>query len=252
MDLKAIIVDDEEDSRIVLFNMLSNFCEGVEVIGQAENVAEAVKLINQHQPNVVFLDIEMPEQNGFKLFDYFDEPTFEVIFTTAYNQYAVEALRLSAVDYLLKPIDLEQLRDAISRLNAQEDNQQNVERITTLKENIATPLSKIALPTNDGFVFVKIEDIVRCEASGNYTTFFLITKEKIIVTKTLGVFEKKLDGLTFFRSSRSDLINMKHLERYIRHKNPTIIMADGSNVSLSESRRSDFIKMIESGKSGMV
>ena len=241
--LKAVIVDDEESSRITLRNMLTDFCENVNVVGEADSVSEAIKQINTHHPDVVFLDIEMPEQNGFKLFDYYLNPTFEVIFTTAYNQYAVKAFRLSALDYLLKPIDLEQLRDALKKLKEKKDHNESIRKVSILKENLNNVLKKLALPTADGFIFIEIGSIIRCEASGNYTLFHFKNGEKVLVSKTLKIYDDLLSEFNFFRINRSNLINLNMIEKYGRQKNATITMTDGSILSISDSRKRRFLQL---------
>lgn len=240
MKIKAIIVDDEENSRITMHNMLTNFCKGVDVIGQASSVEEASKLIRSNKPDVVFLDIEMPEQNGFKLLEHFENPTFDIIFTTAYNQYAAKAFRLAAIDYLLKPIDLEELRESLQRVKNKSASEQKTQRIIALRDNINHKLSKLALPTNDGYIFLELDDIIRCEAQGNYTIFYTKREEKIVVSKTLKIFDEMLRNLNFFRINRSHLINLKYIKKYGRQKNPTITMIDGSILSLTEGRKHDF------------
>ncbi|MFK8104732.1 MAG: LytR/AlgR family response regulator transcription factor [Saprospiraceae bacterium] len=245
MDLRVIIVEDEENSRIELFNMLSDFCKNVSVIAQVDSIPAAIKAIQNHQPDVVLLNIEMPGQNGFKLFDYFPEPEFEVIFTTAYDQYAVKAFRLSAADYLLKPIDLGELRDAIKKVKERRNFEVVRRKINVLKDNLNNFFQKLALPTTEGFIFVEIKSIIRCEASGNYTHFYLQNKERVIVSKTLKVFTQILEDFHFFRISRSHLINLNFVKKYGRQKNPTITMEDGSILSLSENRKNDFLALIE-------
>ncbi len=243
--LKAIIVDDEKSSRITLRNMLTDFCVNVEVLAEASSVIEAVKEINRLLPDIVFLDIEMPEQNGFKLLEYFHEINFEIIFTTAYDQYAVKAFRLSAIDYLLKPIDLEELREALQKVAEKKRFEQSQQKISALKENLNNVLKKLALPTGEGFIFVEISSILRCEASGNYSQFYFIDGSKILVSKTLKTFEEILDDFNFFRINRSNIINLSHIKKYGRQKNATITMTDGNVLTLSERRKDDFLKRFE-------
>ena len=182
--ISALIVDDEENSRLTLNNMLMDYCKGVQVIGLAASVKEALILANRHKPQVVFLDIEMPVENGFKLLEYYDDVPFEVIFTTAYDQYAVKAFRFSAVDYLLKPIDLEELRSAVERVNKPNEKGKK-ENFNALKYNINNKLKKIALPTIDGYSFMDIDNIIYCIANNNYTMIYDLRGNKILVSKTL-------------------------------------------------------------------
>ncbi|MEM9819498.1 MAG: LytTR family DNA-binding domain-containing protein [Bacteroidota bacterium] len=245
MNLKAIIIEDEESSRITLRNMIVNFCQGIDIVAEAASVSAGVKAIQKHRPDLVFLDIEMPEQNGFKLFDYFEQPNFHVIFTTAYDQYAVKAFRLSASDYLLKPIDLEDLRAAVVRVKNQTELSQSLQKLSVLRENLNNFYSKLALPTSQGYSFVELSQIIYCEAQGNYTQFYLRGNEKILVSKTLKIYDDLLQASNFFRISRSHLVNLNHVEKFGRQKSPTLTLSNGQTLNLSEGRRNDFLKKID-------
>jgi len=246
MNIRAIIVEDEENSRITLANMLLNFCEGVEVIAQVDSVKTALAAIRQHQPDLVFLDIEMPEDNGFKLFDYLPSIDFETIFTTAYNQYAVKAFRVSAIDYLLKPIDLNDLRKAILKVKDKKEEQIGSvqSRVDILRENLGGHMNKLALPTQDGFLFIDLKDLFYCEAQGNYTAFHLKTDGKILISKTLKIYADLLEEFGFFRINRSHLINLRHVRKYGRQKNPIITLSTGVPLTLSENRKEAFLEKI--------
>lgn len=240
MNIRALIVDDEANSRLTLNNMLLNFCKGVEVIGLAASVQEAHQMANTHQPDVVFLDIEMPKENGFQLLKYYDEVPFEVIFTTAYDQYAVKAFRFSAVDYLLKPIDLEELRDAIEKIT-KKGNTQRKQHFETLQHNVNNKIQKIALPTLEGFIFIDVDDILYCEASNNYTVFHSQKNGKIIVSKTLKEYDELLSSYNFYRVNRSFLINLAYIKEYKKARTPIIMMKNGASIALSATRRRDFL-----------
>jgi len=238
--LRAIIIEDEEKSREGLRNLLEKFCEGVEVVALAGDVAHGVAAILKHNPQLVFLDIEMPGENGFELFTYFDKPDFDVIFTTAYDQFAVQAFRLSAVDYLLKPIDLEELRAAIDK--AQDRQAQQSSHLDVLQHNLKPDQPhKVALPTGEGFQFVLTDDILRCEADGNYTQFFLTNGNKMLVSKTLKEFDQLFAERAFFRAHRSHLINLRYVSKYTRAKAPIITMEDGSQITLAPTKRESFL-----------
>ncbi|MEL6862820.1 MAG: LytTR family DNA-binding domain-containing protein [Bacteroidota bacterium] len=245
-ELRVIIVEDEEDSRIALSNMLTKFCKNVEVLAQAESIQDAIKVINQYQPDLVFLDIEMPKQNGFMLFDYFEDPAFDVVFTTAYDQYAVKAFKFAAVDYLLKPIDLEELRAAIEKVKTKRNKDQAQQKLKILQENLNNVLHKIALPTTDGLLFVELKDIIYCEAQGNYTVFYLTNEDKIIVSKTLKIYDELLYDFNFFRINRSNLVNLNHIRKFGRQRNAVVTMANGVLLSLSENRKKDFLDRLNS------
>jgi len=245
MKLKAFIVDDEENSRTTLRNMLVDFCRDVEVVGEASTVQKAIEPIKTLQPDVVFLDIIMPKENGFELIRYFSPPFFEIVFITAYDQYAVKAFQLSAVDYLLKPIDLELLRGAIERVKEKKSLDNQTRRINILEENLTTTFEKISLPTADGFIFSEIDEIIRCEAQGNYTIFFFRDGNKILVSKTLKNFVDLLKGLHFFRINRSNLINLKEVKLVGRQRNPAVILKDGTELILSGNRKDEFFEKMK-------
>lgn len=242
--IRALIIDDEQDNRLTLSALLTRFCKGVEVIGEVETVKEAVQMIRSLEPDLVFLDIEMPAENGFQLFKYFDEVKFEVIFTTAYDEYAVKAFRYSALDYLLKPINLEELREAISRVEKHTVKPDfNKIRLQTLEYNLDNSFQKIALPILNGLVFVDVDDIVRLEADNNYTLVFT-TKGKHLISKSLREYENVLNNTGFFRVNRSHLINMKYLKRYIKNKNPLIELTDGTQLKLPLAKKQEFLNHI--------
>ncbi|NQY07391.1 MAG: response regulator, partial [Flavobacteriaceae bacterium] len=194
MKLKAIIIDDEVRGRNSLAILIKNYVPDVEIVGEAASVKEGTKLIHELSPNMIFLDIEMPEENGFAIYNEFPEPDFQVIFVTAYNQYLVKALRHSALDYLLKPIDLDELSDAIERAQ-KKIHHTTKEQVTILDDAIkSNEFKKIALPTKDGLMFVETDDIIRCEADGSYTNFHLKNKKKVMVSSLLGSYEKVLSN----------------------------------------------------------
>ncbi|MEO0900041.1 MAG: LytTR family DNA-binding domain-containing protein [Bacteroidota bacterium] len=243
MNLKAVIIEDEEKSRIGLQNLVEDYCHDIQVMATAEDVPKGVKAIVKHKPDVIFLDIEMPQHNGFELFEFFTEPDFEVIFTTAYDQFAVKAFKMSAVDYLLKPIDLGELRAAIEKAREKRINQHSLEHLALLKDNMSDSRSdRVALPTQEGYLFVSLHDIVRMEADGNYTKFHLGNEKQILVSKTMKEFEKLFQGNNFFRAHRSHLVNLEWVSKYTRAKAPTLTMKDGTEITLSPSKREAFLQ----------
>lgn len=244
MSLSAIIVEDELDSQLSLKNMLNKFCEGIQVVATVNRVHRAVQVIKELQPDIVFLDIELPNEKGFALFDYFPAPSFEVIFTTAYNQYALKAFKLSAIDYLLKPIDIDELRNAIRLVQEKKSFEVNQQRLEILKENLNSLNQRLALPTMEGYSFVELKNILYCEAQGNYTTFYLLNQEKIMVSKILKIYANLLQEFNFFRVSRSHLVNINHVKKYGRSKSPTVTMNDGTTVNVSVNRREAFLDQI--------
>lgn len=242
--IRSLIVDDEQDNRLTMNALLTRYCQGVEVVGEAATVKEAVTKINAVKPDIVFLDIEMPFENGFQLFNYFTDINFEVIFTTAYDEYAVQAFRYSAIDYLLKPIDLQDLREAISRVAKNKIQPElNKIRLQTLEYNLDNNFQKIALPVMNGFEFINAEDIIHLEADSNYT-IVNTTNDKYFVSKSLRDFEIMLESSNFFRVNRSNLINLKFLKRYIKNKAPLIELTNGTQIKLPLARKQTFLNQV--------
>ena len=248
--LGAIIVDDEERHHETLGKMLANFCPEIELLGDAYNVAEAVNLINTKNPQLVFLDIEMPGGNGFTLFDNFDEPPFEVIFTTAHDLYAINAIKYAALDYLMKPVNIKELQEAVARaskvISRKEDTSSN-QKINVLKSNLKLEdkrFTKIALPSSGGIDFIEAEIIIRAEAERSYSNFYLENGKKILVSKPLKEYEALLEQCNFFRVHKSHMINLTHIEKYIKGKGGYVIMKDGSHVDVSVRKKDDLLNRL--------
>jgi len=239
--IRAIIIDDEQESRNTILNILKNFCENVSVVAQAENVADGIKIISDKKPDVIFLDIQMPDGSGFDLLEKTTPIDFQVIFVTAYDQFALKAIKFSALDYILKPVDPQQLIDAVNKIKETGSDVGSItKKISTLLRN-KNGFERITLPTFEGFRFINLKDIVRCEADNNYTNFYLNSSEKILVTKTLKEYDECLSGLDFVRVHQSHLVNIKFVDRYIKGDGGTIIMADGSEVDVSRRRKDGFL-----------
>jgi two-component system LytT family response regulator len=251
MKFKAIIVDDEAKARRLLEVMLKEFCPQVEIVGQAENVPEAVKMINRCQVDIVFLDVDMPQYNGFELFNFVDKTTFEVVFCTAYSDYALKAFEVSAVDYLLKPIQITALVNAVEKvIRINKSNPQLPERISTLQRNIVNDeLKRIALPVESGWLFVDIETILHLEADGSYTHIFLNDGSKLLISKKLKEFETLLDqNHKFFRTHRSHIINIDAIKKYIKQDGGTILLSNHANIPLARERKEAFQERIAAFK----
>ena len=239
--LKTILVDDEPSARMLLRNLIEEHCPMLEVIDTADSVQNAVKLILNHKIDLVFLDIEMPNENGFALFEYFKQPTFETIFTTAYSDYALKAFEVSAVDYILKPISVNKLIMASEKVYQMNLKQQLVQRVETLKENMTvSQLQKIALPLSDGLVFIKIEDILYFEADGSYTN--VITKDqKILISKKLKDFDDLLnEDKRFYRVHRSYLINIQHIKKYNKKDGSNLIFENQTMIPVAREKKAEF------------
>ena len=243
--MKAIIVDDEPKARSMLANLLKDHIKLVKVVAEAENIKEAVKLINKHQPELVFLDIEMPNENGFALFEYFEKPSFATIFCTAYSEYALKAFEVSAADYLLKPLSLSKLKDAVEKAIKNVGQNKISQKIDVLRENIAVKqLQKIGLPLADGLSFVKVDDILYFEADGSYT-YVITTTEKYLVSKKLKEFDELLDAdERFFRVHRSYLINISRVKKYSKKEGATLLFENNKLIPVAREKKNDFDEFI--------
>ncbi len=239
--MKAIIVDDEDRARRSLETLLSTNCPGVTIAEQCSNVPKAVLAIKQHQPDVVFLDIEMPEFSGFELVNFFDEVDFEIVFVTAYSDYALQAFAISAVDYLLKPVQVDKLKSAVDKVAAKLHSHNMKQRLQVLQQNLqGDEFSKIALPVSDGLLFVEVSNIAMLEADGAYTHVFLADGSKLMVSKKLKFFEDLLSKRkNFFRIHRSHLINLNFVKKYNR-LDSSIVMDNGSSMPVSKERKKEF------------
>lgn len=239
--IRAVIIDDEERSRNVLTSLLQEYCPKVEVTAIASNVPEGVLAINKYKPDLVFLDVEMPEYSGFELLDFFREIDFEIIFVTAYSQYAIKAFEVSAIGYLLKPVEITLLQQAVEKVKQKKEQVANQQRLELLKDTLqADEVRKIAFPMGDGLLFVEVTDIVFMEADGAYTNVYLRNGSKVLVSKKLKFFEEILSNRKiFFRSHRSHLINVNFIKKYLRGES-AILMDNNSSIQLSRDRKQDF------------
>jgi two-component system LytT family response regulator len=245
--IKVVIIDDEQHCVDILVSMLNRHFPDITVVEGCNSVVAAKKAIDAYRPALVFLDVEMPYDNGFELLRQYDHPEFDVIFTTAYESYALKAIKFSALDYLLKPFSIDELSEAVEKYRrkrvhghpATEDN------LKVFLQNLKTPQQgsrKIALPTLNGLFFVSVSDIIRCESLGNYTKVFFQDKTHRTVSKSLKEFEGLLEEMDFFRVHHSHLINMQHLQSYIQGEGGFALMADGTQVEISRRRKADFLK----------
>lgn len=244
--LTAIIIDDEIKGRSALRQKLKDYCPKVEVLGEAENGAEGIKLIESVHPKIVFLDIEMPHMNGFEMLQQIKTKNFHVIFTTAYDQYAIKAIKYAAFDYLLKPIDIEELQTAVRNVEAQVAIHNTDERLETLVQNLSAKnhIKKIAVPTMDGLLFFNLSDIIYMQAESNYTVIYFINHPKLVASRTLGDFEELLPADQFYRSHHSFLINLNHIKRYIKGDGGQIELEGGHYADVARSKKEEFIKII--------
>jgi two-component system LytT family response regulator len=244
--LKAILVDDELSSLQNLQRKLEEFCPDVNILAIAQQPEEALLLIRHHKPDVIFLDIEMPRMNGFRMLDELGEYDFDIIFTTAYNHYAVDAIRISAFDYLTKPIGIKDLQNAVSRLL--KDRQVSTkEKIEVLRQSLTeskTQEDKIAIPTADGLEFLQIKTIVHIESSSNYSKIFLNNGKTILVTRLLKDFEDMLSSYRFYRVHNSHLINLNYIQKYIRGDGGQVVMQTGETIDVARRKKDEFLSLI--------
>ncbi len=244
--IKCIVVDDELRARNGLKKLIENYCSNIEVVAMAESVAAARVAITEHKPDLVFLDIDMPGGDGFDLLEQMDDIPFEVIFATAYDQFALKAIKFSALDYLLKPIDLEELIAAVNKAHQKMGIKPDTERYQSLKLNIAQKnLERIALPASDGLVFVNIKDIIRLQSDGSYTVFHTTGNKNTLVTKSLGEYEEILEENGFFRTHHSHIININRVQKYVRGRGGYVVMDDGSSVDVSARRKDEFLALLK-------
>jgi two-component system LytT family response regulator len=242
--LKAIIVDDEEKSRQTLNSLINTHCPEVTVTALCDSVNAALKAIGSQLPDLVFLDIEMPFQNGFNLFEKIKKPEFEVIFTTAYDQYAIKAIKYSAMDYLLKPIDSDELIMAVNKIKENKSGSvSSVQHLEALLSNLKLKgtSAKIAIPTFEGFQMISSEDIIKCIADESYTHITLVNNAKITVSRPLKEYEELLSDLNFFRVHNSCLVNLAHITKYIRGDGGYAVMSDGSSVEVSRRKKNELV-----------
>lgn len=247
MKYKALIVEDEMLSRELLKSLVEEFCPQLEVAGVAANVEEAVQFINTRFPDIVFMDVEMQAGTGFDVLLQVNQRNFRVIFTTAYDHYAIKAIRFSAVDYLLKPISLEELQEAVAR--AVDNLQQNAEgnKLELLIKNLRRPAGEdfsISLSTSEGIEFVQLAHIVRLEANGPYTTFFIKDNRKIMVSKHLKEYELLLAGHGFFRIHNSHIIHLKEVKKMVKTDGGYAIMSDESMIAISPKKKDEFMQLM--------
>jgi two-component system, LytTR family, response regulator len=242
--IKAIIVDDEEKSRDFLETQLRNNCSGVKTMEKCECIESAQRAIAIHNPDLVFLDIEMPFENGFSLFDKIKNPDFEVIFTTAYNQHALRAIKLSALDYLLKPIDSDDLVKAVEKFEKRKDKKPDLKQgLELLLSNLnhKNKQARISVPTFDGLQMLNTEDIIKCVANESYTEIILVGGTRLMVSRILKEYEELLSELNFFRIHNSCLVNLKHVKKYVKGEGGYVLMSDGETCEVSRRKKSELL-----------
>ena len=245
--IRTVLVDDETDNLRILQRLLETYCSDISIVGAAEGVETALKLIQTTRPDLAFLDIEMIQGNAFDLLNQLLPFDFQVIFVTAFDEYALRAFKYSAVDYLLKPVDVDDLRRAVDKVTARTGEKDDLSKIKTLLENVnAMQISqqKMALPTLNGLSFVTINDIIRLESQGHYTRIFLANGEQLMTTRDIREYEDLLPQAIFYRVHNSHIINLQKIEKYQKGRGGYIIMDDGSSIEVASRRRQDFLQRL--------
>lgn len=245
--IKVLIVDDEQSARESLVNIIQKYCDGITIIGLCKNVDEAVDLIYRFSPDIVFLDVEMPKGNGFSLFERIKNQSFETIFTTAYEEFAIKAFRVSAIDYLTKPIDFRQLQEAILKFKQKQKIELREQRIQLLIENMSnrpTEFNKLVIPDADGLSLVNISEIVYCQADGSYTHIHLLNGKKITTSRLLKLIEELLPEETFFRIHKSSLVNLNLIKRYNKLDGHQVLMENNVLLDVSDRQKKLFLDKI--------
>ena len=246
--IKAIIVDDEKNNRLVLRKLIEKFCPQISVIAECESVDDAILFIETNPTDVVFLDVEMPGKNGFDLLaNYNYQCPFEVIFTTAYSQYAVKAIRFSALDYLLKPVDPEELILAVHKLSVKISDEIKTKQFELLEQKISNKdvgKKQLAISTLEGIYFASLDEIIHVDADSSYTKIFLTTGDMIMSSKPLKYFEELLEDYDFVRVHQSHIINLKHIRRFVRGDGGQVIMMNGAEIEVSRRKKDDLLTKI--------
>jgi two-component system, LytTR family, response regulator len=248
--LKAIIIDDERSSRNALRQKLMNYCPEINIIAECENGEEGIKSIEETNPDIIFLDVEMPRMNGFTMLQQLQQHNFEIIFITAYDHYAIKAIKYSALDYLVKPVEIADLKLAVEKAAAKRKNNNGNMALEMLLHNLMNKEKeqhRIAIPSMEGLHFVETGNIIYLEAQSNYTNFYLINNKKITVAKTLKDFEELLPGSIFIRIHHSYIININCIEKYIKGDGGQVMMKNGVYLDVARRKKEEVLKIIGHG-----
>lgn len=242
--MNCIIVDDDAGCITTLEAILKKYCPQLQLLGSANNISDAVQLINSTSPYLVFLDVEIGKETGFDLFNYFSEPQFEVVFTTAHEKYALKAIKSSCYDFLLKPVVIQEVVNVVSKLEKEKKGVSG-QNATVLMENLKSKdniLQKIAIPSNDGYTFINVNDIISLEADGKYTKIVTHSGLKSLSTKNLGEFEELLNADLFFRTHKSWIVNLNHVKKFIKTESK-VLLSNETAAEVSSRKKDEFIKL---------
>jgi two-component system, LytTR family, response regulator len=240
--IKAALIEDEPKSLDILKLMLAEHCSNVKVVATAGTVQEGIEVLQKVTPDLVFLDVSLSEGTAFEILQALPVISFQVIFTTAYKDYALDAIKHSALDYLMKPIDIDELVSAVQKYEDRLSLSVISERIQSLLSKTPSSEVKLALPTQEGLIFVRATDILRCEASGNYTFFFLKDSEKLLVSRSIKEYEETLQSRNFYRIHDSHIVNLAYIRKYVKGRGGYVILDDNSVIDVSVRRKSGFLE----------
>lgn len=242
--INAIIIEDEPRSIKLLKNLLFEYCPQVRIVGEAQTVEDGYQCILHQIPDVIFLDIELQRESGFDLLNRFTEIKFEIIFTTAFEHYALKAIKACALDYLLKPIDIDELQMAVDKIAKNNDENHSSKKIDVFKQNLNSSKSgvhQLALPSIEGLTFVRVDEILYLRSDRQYTIFYLNSGEKLVTSKNLGEYEELLSEYNFFRVHHSAIINITEVKKYLRGEGGSIVMSNGDHIEVAKRRKDDFL-----------
>lgn len=243
---KVLVIDDENRTRDLIAKMINSFGLDVVAIPAGESVASGIKAIEEHHPDIVFLDIQMPDGTGFDLLRSIPNKSFEVIFITAHEEFAIKAIKFSALDYILKPVDADELKNAVEKALNSIGSKKEESQFDALQMNIQpNQKRRLVLKTQESVHVIELDNIIRCEADRNYTSFYLVGGKKILVSKTLKDYETLLSGHNFLRVQQSHLINLDYVARYDKGNGGSVVMKDDSEVPLSPAKRDIFFKILD-------
>jgi two-component system, LytTR family, response regulator len=241
--IKTIIIDDEKSCRDSLRGLINDNCSNLELVSEASCINKGMQCIEEHHPGLVFLDVKLPDGTGFDMLDNLPSINFKIIFVSAFDRYAINAFRFSALDYLLKPVETEKLMRAVSKLYDSNHTASFNQRLDMLMSNLRG-FNKIALPTLKGFTFVELQEIIRCESASNYTCFILKDGSKELISRSLKEYDELLSQQGFFRTHKSHLINLSHVVKYHKGEGGSIIMNDGSSVEVSRRKKEELLNIL--------
>ncbi len=245
--IKALIIEDEQKSREMLAMLVQQNCPNLQLLGSAKNVHEGVEMINSLKPDLIFLDIQMPDGTGFDLLEQVQDKKFEIIFTTATDKHALKAIKYSACDYLLKPLDIDELKQAVDKVSNKQNVAPTMENLQFLIQHLKKAddtYQKITLPTGNAYEIVNIKDIIRCEADASYTHFHLVGGKKLMVSASLKHYEDLLPENEFIRVHHQHLINMNHVTRYLKQDGGYAVMSDGTQIEISRRKKDAFMERL--------